>query len=1233
MRGAVGALVLVLLVVGSGAIFAIVPTHAPSTALSHSPAAVATEAIPAATHGDLVVASGQTYTIQPAGGSHTYSQGGNITVQAGGTLIVRNITLLFVEFVADTGTAESRLSHVLHFADAGTVNFYNSTLTTDVQLLNAYAKLNVSVTGTLSAWNTTFAFPGWVRATGAAAVVTFNGSTLEANPGVAHVVEPPVIQADTEYAPTVVATGGASVNFLGSNVTNTYADNFEQNGIPTPAPLNSTAPFTLPGSGNFNDTTLATSTDSANLTRDWGYPSGILGAQVHVFYNNTQNLSTSAGVTVWMNGKGYAFGTIDFGASTAPGQAFLNTSGGFVGALNAVGMLQYLNWTGSFGAGPLKFAIQFTGISGVAVPVSEAALVLLPQLSFDMTASGAGTTVAAVNTVLNLTWNKVPVSPFSLTSPVPWLSNKLVLTGGAFAYLANVTAPEPFPPIFSSSIVLPDAASQAYFYRWAEFTLTGRGGYLPIAAAQAYAFYAYNSNQLNNQTVAALNNLATTSPAIWGYVRAWDGLHGLPAYGETGRAGKAFLLLAAGNVTGPTLPDGIFLGTYHIGVTVPLATGNSKWFNWSVSAYPAGVANGSTGYRQMDSAPPISFPGYYSSLTVENILYKSNGTAITNTTGIAPGRVLSVDVPLQNTGTADIYNLTGVLWYGGEGTGTAVTTFPFTNVSVAPGGTAWVNFTWLVTSTVTGIDGSVNQLFTANITYNGGTPALGGAYVVRALHLTVQRYFADLTATSVSLLANGSALPKNTVRIGQALEARVNVTYSGTVTLTQFAIGLYYSPPNATSKPLASAVVNKVLNVAPTTVPVWLNWTVNDSVTGLEGATFLHAFYVEIVALYSVENFSTPLLVIVDHNSTVNVSVAPSQVRIVSLNTPPTTLDPSQSYLSFGYVQYNGSERAELTLYALPTSGGAPIPIAAVPSYAGNYSMPWYSLSGYLSAGSSYHLSLHALYNGVTAYYNLTEVFSVPSSSTSPQGFLYQTFLGLPLLYWLAIAGAIVVAIALVLVFSRRGAAGKLVECGECGNLIPEEATVCPKCGAEFESDLIRCSRCASTIPANSQYCPECAAQLLGKPGEGADDPERQGYADFTERYRSEAKKELGENYTEGSFWDWWKRQPTYTPFSQWKLQQGQSVTRAGMAAPPVGTQTLSGDLPTTSTRPLASAPPRGGARAAPAAPAAAPADAMTAPPAAAPAPAGGALKPCPNCGKEIPPEYLVCPFCGSVTQ
>ncbi|MFI5419257.1 MAG: hypothetical protein ACHQ2Y_10270, partial [Candidatus Lutacidiplasmatales archaeon] len=33
------------------------------------------------------------------------------------------------------------------------------------------------------------------------------------------------------------------------------------------------------------------------------------------------------------------------------------------------------------------------------------------------------------------------------------------------------------------------------------------------------------------------------------------------------------------------------------------------------------------------------------------------------------------------------------------------------------------------------------------------------------------------------------------------------------------------------------------------------------------------------------------------------------------------------------------------------------------------------------------------------------------------------------------------------------------------------------------------------------------------------------------------------------------------------------------------------------------------------------------------PEPAAAAMKACSNCSKEIPPDYLVCPFCGAVTQ
>jgi len=1218
--------VVLLVVLGSGSFWALAASG-PATA-APSPA-LATEVLPALTHGDLLVLPGETYTISPTSNSHTYFQGGNITVEAGGTLKVVNVTLTFVEFVANTGTAQSRLSHVTHFTDAGTVDFWNSTLTTDVQILNAYAKLAVSVTGTLNVWNTTFAYPGWLDVTGATASATFNGSQLHANPAIASISEPTVIKGDTSFAPSVVATGGAHVSFFNTSYSQIYGDNFGTDGIPSTAPLNTSAAFTLPGAGNYNATDLVTATDSANLTQDWGYPNGISTAQVQMLYTNVNNVSASATVTVWMDHKGYSFGTINFGPDAANNIATANASAAFVAALNAAGMLQYLNWTGEFGAGPLEFAIQFTGITGgVALPFCQVQLVLLPQLSFDVQASGAGTTVNAVNSAFGLSWSQLSSSLFyAKQAPFPWNSNKLNLTDGAKAYLANMTVTRPIPGVFSTSAVLADATSQAYFYRWAQFNLTGRGGFLPISGAHVSAYYAYNQNQSNNATANALNQLATANPAMWGYVQYWDGLHGLPAYGESGRAGKAFLLLAVGNLTGSTLPDGLFLGGYHIGVVIPIATDNSRWFNWSLSPFPGGVANGTANYGSPDFGPAVTFPGYFSSLTLGTVVLTQNGTALTANT-IAPSRLLGVHVPLINTGTAMIYNLSGALWYGPQ-SGVPISVVPFENISLGPGDTTWANYSWLVDSAVTGIWGSPNQLFTSNITYNGGNPKLGGGNLTDALHITIARYYADLVLTAFHLEANASALTADTVRIGQGLEVGVTVNYTGTATLKGFTAALYYDAPNVTALPLAQEnFTGLVLNTTGQQVSFWLNWTVIDQITGLEGKAFVHNLSVVLGWTYTVQNFSVPETITGATNASVLVTIAPSQVQIVSMTSPPSTIDLGSPYFTRGVIRYNGSEPATLELFAIPTNGGGAVIVGSGTSRPGNFSFPWAQLSSILSAGTSYTLSLEAKYNGVTAFYNLTGPFTVPSSS-SAQGFLFQTFLGLPLWLWLAIVAAIAVAIVAVLLVSRRQAAGKLVECGECGNLIPEDATVCPKCGAEFESDLIRCSRCASTIPADSQYCPECAAQLLGKPGEGEADPERQGYADFTERYRAEAKKELGENYNEGSFWDWWKRQPTYTSFSQWKLQQGQGASRAGMTAPPTGTTTAAETTAPGPKTPPAQ-PPKGGAGAA-AAPA--PKAAAGAPPAAAPAPVAGALKPCPNCGKEIPPEYLVCPFCGSVTQ
>jgi RNA polymerase subunit RPABC4/transcription elongation factor Spt4 len=473
----------------------------------------------------------------------------------------------------------------------------------------------------------------------------------------------------------------------------------------------------------------------------------------------------------------------------------------------------------------------------------------------------------------------------------------------------------------------------------------------------------------------------------------------------------------------------------------------------------------------------------------------------------------------------------------------------------------------------------------------------------------------------------------NVVLIGMELGVAVNVSDNGPAPIRSLEGTLVY---NTTSGVVISTVSKTVDLFAPTqNATIRFAWKVNDTVTGLHGTTVDDNLSISIVW-----NHDLPSEGGGSFSTLQEIKVQPSNVTLTGITFPSTSFTSGQTYSVTGHLVYNGSQAATVEVIAWAAAGGGgPIVLAsrsvAAAAFEGHpvfFSLSW--TPDQLTVGKGYRIAVIATYNSVVANVTSGNVFSIPAPPVTH--FLYEKILGLPLWMWLVIAAAIVAAAVGFLLFSRQRAAGKLVECGECGNLVPEDSKVCPKCGAEFETDVVRCSRCSSTIPANSRYCPECAAQLLGKPDEGGPDPERQAYADFTERYRAEGKKELGENYSEGSFWDWWKRQPSYTPFSQWKTQQGQGTPRAGMSAPPPGGSPPPRGGGAAPARPAARrpAPPPTRPPSSSAAPAAVAAGAgATAPPPAPAAAAPGALKPCPNCGKEIPPEYLVCPFCGSVTQ
>jgi len=72
----------------------------------------------------------------------------------------------------------------------------------------------------------------------------------------------------------------------------------------------------------------------------------------------------------------------------------------------------------------------------------------------------------------------------------------------------------------------------------------------------------------------------------------------------------------------------------------------------------------------------------------------------------------------------------------------------------------------------------------------------------------------------------------------------------------------------------------------------------------------------------------------------------------------------------------------------------------------------------------------------------------------------------------------IVAAVAGIFLYLRMKTWGTMVECGECGAFIPENATKCPKCGTEFETEVVKCSECDAWIPALATECPKCGVEF-----------------------------------------------------------------------------------------------------------------------------------------------------------
>ncbi len=210
---------------------------------------------------------------------------------------------------------------------------------------------------------------------------------------------------------------------------------------------------------------------------------------------------------------------------------------------------------------------------------------------------------------------------------------------------------------------------------------------------------------------------------------------------------------------------------------------------------------------------------------------------------------------------------------------------------------------------------------------------------------------------------------------------------------------------------------------------------------------------------------------------------------------------------------------------------------------------------GVTGEGGSFYIDLVTPEKGGTFWVLLQpEGYEVEYTSDSFQ--VIDPAAGIPL-WMVALIIIVVVAASLVgmILYLKFKGEGEWVECGECGSTIPAESTSCPKCGTDFEMDTVKCSECGEWIPGESSECPHCGVEFIttGKEVEDYSESMKKQYEKYINKNKRLAKEDLGDDFTEEEFMDWWMEQPSYLTFDDWLEQEEARRRKGGIECPQCG--------------------------------------------------------------------------------
>src|SRR6266566_1370292 len=259
-------------------------------------------------------------------------------------------------------------------------------------------------------------------------------------------------------------------------------------------------------------------------------------------------------------------------------------------------------------------------------------------------------------------------------------------------------------------------------------------------------------------------------------------------------------------------------------------------------------------------------------------------------------------------------------------------------------------------------------------------------------------------------------------------------------------------------------------------------------------------------------------------NITLDVAPPPPGYVAISTPAPSQSVEPGKEVVVTGFVRATGTDAAIVGIsMTIELRSGAAV-IATNQSISGDQGL----FVGTIIVPADTQ----------DGSYNVVVTPTAGSITPSTQGiaikktvpFLNQTvpILGLP--YWLffIILAAAAAAVIGVTLYWKVYGLGKMVECGECGAFIPEDATSCPKCGVEFATGKVEMA----------DYQEKMRLQ----------------YDEVVTKFKEEASRQLGRALSDREFQEWWRKQPTFVTFEDWLREEEEMRKMGSKPCPTCGT-------------------------------------------------------------------------------